>query len=254
MTHADLQLSGHSSGQIRIPLLGAPYLPAMEQEIFTAGSDGLARSLYANVGLGTIVVPMRLDCPPEVTLITLRRARSAEEISRAARGQPMRPVWNWPRRALHRSSRRQHLSVPELMRFRSGGRLLHHHPRATRASVLGMRRTSWRVDSPVDCPSRLPAATRRFRLEGHEEEFEAAGHAQLVIHPKKIILDGVLTARPRRSAISRLVSPSARLRTTSISRLDSRLKPLESTARTSEKRPAPRPRTTSAHCWPRSVL
>jgi hypothetical protein len=30
-------------------------------------------TLYTNVGLGTINVPVRLNCPPEVTLITVRR-------------------------------------------------------------------------------------------------------------------------------------------------------------------------------------
>lgn len=69
----DLQLSGHShGGQIRFPLLGAPVLPVMGR----AYPRGLRRigplTLYTNVGIGTIWVPMRLNCPPEVTLITLR--------------------------------------------------------------------------------------------------------------------------------------------------------------------------------------
>lgn len=69
----DLQLSGHShGGQIRLPLLGAPILPVMGR----AYPQGLRRigslTLYTNVGIGTIWVPMRLNCPPEVTLITLR--------------------------------------------------------------------------------------------------------------------------------------------------------------------------------------
>ena len=76
VAHADLQLSGHShGGQIRIPLLGAPYLPAMGRKYPRGLRQIGPLSLYTNVGLGTIVVPMRLDCPPEVTLITLRRAR-----------------------------------------------------------------------------------------------------------------------------------------------------------------------------------
>jgi uncharacterized protein len=69
----DLQLSGHShGGQIRFPLIGAPCLPAMGRHY----PRGLRRigplTLYTNVGIGTIWVPMRLNCPPEVTLITLR--------------------------------------------------------------------------------------------------------------------------------------------------------------------------------------
>lgn len=69
----DLQLSGHShGGQIRFPLLGAPVLPRLAQEY----PWGLRRvrhmQLYTNRGIGTIVLPVRLDCPPEITLLTLR--------------------------------------------------------------------------------------------------------------------------------------------------------------------------------------
>jgi uncharacterized protein len=71
--NVDLQLSGHShGGQIRFPLLGAPVLPVMGRRF----PQGLRRigplTLYTNVGIGTIWLPMRLNCPPEVTLITLR--------------------------------------------------------------------------------------------------------------------------------------------------------------------------------------
>jgi predicted MPP superfamily phosphohydrolase len=73
----DLQLSGHShGGQIRIPLVGAPCLPVLARKY----PWGLRRigplTLYTNAGIGTIWVPMRLHCPPEVTLITLRAASS----------------------------------------------------------------------------------------------------------------------------------------------------------------------------------
>ncbi|HEV2698087.1 MAG TPA: metallophosphoesterase [Terriglobales bacterium] len=73
----DLQLSGHShGGQIWIPGIGAPWLPPMAREY----PRGLYRvgdlTLYTNIGIGTIRVPIRINCPPEVTLITLRtRAR-----------------------------------------------------------------------------------------------------------------------------------------------------------------------------------
>jgi predicted MPP superfamily phosphohydrolase len=71
----DLQLSGHShGGQIRIPLIGAPYLPQLARKY----PWGLRRigpvTLYTNAGIGTIRVPVRLNCPPEVTLINLRAA------------------------------------------------------------------------------------------------------------------------------------------------------------------------------------
>jgi uncharacterized protein len=70
----DLQLSGHShGGQIRIPFMGAPYLPLLARK-YPWDCDCGRLALYTNVGIGTIEVPMRLDCPPEVTLITLRSA------------------------------------------------------------------------------------------------------------------------------------------------------------------------------------
>ena len=70
----DLQLSGHShGGQVRVPGIGAPILPSMARK-YPWGLRRLGRlTLYTNVGLGTIRLPVRFDCPPEITLITLRR-------------------------------------------------------------------------------------------------------------------------------------------------------------------------------------
>jgi hypothetical protein len=70
----DLVLSGHThGGQVRLPLLGALELPPMGRKYV----EGLFRlgglQLYVNRGLGTIGVPFRLDCPPEITSFTLRR-------------------------------------------------------------------------------------------------------------------------------------------------------------------------------------
>jgi predicted MPP superfamily phosphohydrolase len=69
----DLQLSGHShGGQIRIPLLGPIYLPELAHK-FPKGFYRVGdMQLYTNVGLGTINVPLRFDCRPEVTVFTLR--------------------------------------------------------------------------------------------------------------------------------------------------------------------------------------
>jgi uncharacterized protein len=73
----DLQLSGHShGGQVRFPFLPPLYLPHLAKKYY----QGLYKigdlTLYTNRGLGTIVVPVRIDCPPEITWITLRRAAS----------------------------------------------------------------------------------------------------------------------------------------------------------------------------------
>lgn len=71
----DLQLSGHShGGQVRFPLIGPLYLP----EHGTRFPWGLRQldslTLYTNVGIGTMGLPVRFNCPPEITLVTLRCA------------------------------------------------------------------------------------------------------------------------------------------------------------------------------------
>jgi len=67
-----LQLSGHShGGQVRIPGLGALVLPYLGQKY----DQGLNRVndmwVYTNRGLGVIPPPVRLNCRPEITEITL---------------------------------------------------------------------------------------------------------------------------------------------------------------------------------------
>lgn len=69
----DLQLSGHShGGQIVLPVIGPPYLPPLARKY----PWGLRRlgplTLYTNRGVGTITLPVRFNCPPEITLLTLR--------------------------------------------------------------------------------------------------------------------------------------------------------------------------------------
>jgi predicted MPP superfamily phosphohydrolase len=73
----DLQLSGHShGGQIWLPGIGAPWLPLFARK-YPRGLHRIGRlTLYTNMGLGTIRLPIRLNCPPEVTLFTLRSASS----------------------------------------------------------------------------------------------------------------------------------------------------------------------------------
>jgi uncharacterized protein len=73
----DLQLAGHShGGQIWIPGIGAPWLPQLARK-YPRGLYQVGKlSLYTNLGIGTIRMPVRLNCPPEVTLITLRSART----------------------------------------------------------------------------------------------------------------------------------------------------------------------------------
>jgi predicted MPP superfamily phosphohydrolase len=71
----DLQLSGHShGGQVRIPLLPPLYLPPLARK-YVWGTFRIGElTLYTSAGLGTIGVPVRLNCSPEITLFTLRPA------------------------------------------------------------------------------------------------------------------------------------------------------------------------------------
>lgn len=70
--NADLMLSGHThGGQVRLPFLPPFVLPPYGQNYV----EGLFRhgptQLYVNRGIGAVGVPFRLNCPPEITLLTL---------------------------------------------------------------------------------------------------------------------------------------------------------------------------------------
>jgi len=71
----DLQLSGHShGGQIRIPLLPPLYLPKLGRKYISGRYQIRELALYTNPGLGTVAIPARLNCAPEITLLTFRRS------------------------------------------------------------------------------------------------------------------------------------------------------------------------------------
>ena len=73
----DLVLSGHThGGQIRIPGIRPLALPPFGK-LFPHGQYQLGRlQLYVNRGIGTVGVPFRFNCPPEITVATLRNAVS----------------------------------------------------------------------------------------------------------------------------------------------------------------------------------
>lgn len=72
----DLQLSGHShGGQVRLPFLPPVYLPDLGKKYVWGLYKVGGLTLYTNPGLGTVGFPARLNCPPEITLITLRPSR-----------------------------------------------------------------------------------------------------------------------------------------------------------------------------------
>jgi predicted MPP superfamily phosphohydrolase len=72
----DLQLSGHShGGQVRVPGVGPLVLPNLARKYHTGLNRVGNLQVYTTRGIGVINPPVRLNCPPEVTLITLKKAR-----------------------------------------------------------------------------------------------------------------------------------------------------------------------------------
>jgi uncharacterized protein len=71
----DLMLSGHShGGQIRLPFLGPLILPPLAEKYPEGYYRFNQMQLYVNRGIGTVGLPFRLNCPPEITVITLNPA------------------------------------------------------------------------------------------------------------------------------------------------------------------------------------
>jgi predicted MPP superfamily phosphohydrolase len=72
-----LMLSGHThGGQVRLPFVGALDLPPGGRKFVEGWFRIGSMQLYVNRGIGTVGVPFRFDCPPEITNITLRTAQT----------------------------------------------------------------------------------------------------------------------------------------------------------------------------------
>lgn len=68
-----LQLSGHThGGQINIPLLTRRLVSSCSHRRLSGGQYIGGMLLYINRGLGTVALPFRFNCPPELTVFTLR--------------------------------------------------------------------------------------------------------------------------------------------------------------------------------------
>lgn len=75
--HIALMMSGHThGGQVRLPLYGPLILPSFGQKYVEGWFRFGNMQLYVNRGLGTIGVPFRFDCPPEISVFALHRADS----------------------------------------------------------------------------------------------------------------------------------------------------------------------------------
>jgi len=70
--NVDLMLSGHThGGQVRLPFLPPLALPDLGKIYVEGLFQHGPTQLYVNRGIGAVGVPFRLNCPPEITLLTL---------------------------------------------------------------------------------------------------------------------------------------------------------------------------------------
>jgi predicted MPP superfamily phosphohydrolase len=67
-----LVLSGHThGGQVLLPGLGA--IAKKDFPILAGLGREAATSLFVSRGVGTVYVPVRFNCPPDVAVLTLRK-------------------------------------------------------------------------------------------------------------------------------------------------------------------------------------
>ena len=73
----DLQLSGHThGGQVVLPLLGPPVLPRLGRK-YPIGLYKVGEMFqYTNRGVGMASLPIRINCPPEITIFVLESPAS----------------------------------------------------------------------------------------------------------------------------------------------------------------------------------
>lgn len=70
----DLVLSGHThGGQVRLPVVGGLYTRSKLGKRFIAGWNRLdGTQIYVSRGIGKVLVPLRVNCPPEIACLNLR--------------------------------------------------------------------------------------------------------------------------------------------------------------------------------------
>jgi predicted MPP superfamily phosphohydrolase len=86
----NLYLCGHThGGQIRLPLLGPLVVNTNCPRRYARGPwqyKGVQG--YTSAGVGSVIVPVRFHCPPEVGLLELSRSEKSEDGRKASASQP----------------------------------------------------------------------------------------------------------------------------------------------------------------------
>ena len=72
-----LLLAGHThGGQVNLPLLGRLVVPSQFGSRYAIGHiEEKGRHLFVSPGIGTSIMPVRFRVPPEISVVTLRRAQ-----------------------------------------------------------------------------------------------------------------------------------------------------------------------------------
>ncbi|MCP5005965.1 MAG: metallophosphoesterase [Planctomycetes bacterium] len=71
-TKVDLMISGHThGGQVNIPFVGAPYLAVQNRKYSSGFIRSSKTNIYISRGLGWTVLPIRFNCPPEISILNL---------------------------------------------------------------------------------------------------------------------------------------------------------------------------------------
>jgi len=74
----NLILSGHThGGQIRFPIYGALYVPCINGKKYEAGLYELNQNqiLYVNRGIGESIIPIRINCKPEIAVFDIETSQ-----------------------------------------------------------------------------------------------------------------------------------------------------------------------------------
>lgn len=79
----DFMLSGHThGGQVRLPLVGSVRGRSKLGERFIDGWNRFEDTqIYVNRGIGKVVVPVRVGCPPEIACLRLRQAGATRSVA-----------------------------------------------------------------------------------------------------------------------------------------------------------------------------
>lgn len=75
-TRIDLMISGHThGGQVVIPFRGPPILPVANKRYASGFIKTNKTRLFISKGLGWAIIPVRLNCLPEIAVLKLERAK-----------------------------------------------------------------------------------------------------------------------------------------------------------------------------------